>query len=88
MAENVIDEGDNVDSFTPNVKGRLKEILGFWKEIGASNWAIKILNQGYALPFTSEPEPIIFRNNCSPLDNVDFVTKEILDLLDSERGYN
>ena len=88
MAESLIDDGDNAGSFTPNVKGRLKERLGFWKEIGAGNWVIKILSQGYAIPFTSEPEPAIFRNNRSALDNADFVTEEILDLLDSgrERG--
>ena len=85
MAENVIDDWFNADSFTPKVKGRLKERLDFWKEIGASNWVIKILSQGYALPFTSEPEPSIFRNNFSALHNADFVTKEILDLLDSGR---
>ena len=81
----VIDDEDNAGSFTPNVKGRLKERLDFWKEIGTGNWVIKILSQGYALPFTSEPEPAIFRNNISVLDNVGFVTEEILDLLDSGR---
>ena len=77
MAENVIDNGVNAGNFTPKVKGRLKERLDFWKEIGASNWVIKILSQGYALPFTSEPEPALFRNNLSALHNADFVTKEI-----------
>ena len=85
MAENVIDDGVNAGSFTLKVKGRLKEKLNVWKEIGASDWVIKILSQGYALPFTSEPEPAIFRNNLSALHNADFVTKEILDLLDSGR---
>ena len=86
MAENVIDDGVNAGSFTPKVKCRLKERLDIWKEIGASNGVIKIFSQGYALPFTSEPEPAIFRNNLSALHNyADFVTKEILDLLDSGR---
>ena len=72
------------------MKGRLKERLDFWKEIGACNWVLKILSQGYALPFTSEPEPAIFRNHLSALDNANFVTKGILDkrsldLLDSGR---
>ena len=67
------------------MKGRLKEKLDFWKEIGAGNWVIKILNHGYALPFRSEPEPAIFRNNRSALDTTDFVIKELLDLLDSGR---
>ena len=75
MAENVIDDGVNAGSFTPKVKGRPKERLDFWKEIGTSNWVIKILSQGYALPFTSEPEPAIFRNNLSALHNADFVSE-------------
>ena len=37
------------------------------------------------MPFTSEPESVIFRNIRSALDNADFVTKEILDLLDSAK---
>ena len=77
MAENVIDDEDNAGSFTPNVKKRKARFL-------ERDW-IKVSSQGYALPFTSEPEPTTFRNNLSALDNTDFVTKEILDLLDSGR---
>ena len=28
---------------TPDVKGRLKENISFWKEIGASSWVLSIL---------------------------------------------
>ena len=44
-----------------------------------------ILREGYALPFTKEPEPAFFNNNRSALNNREFVTMEILDLLSSGR---
>ena len=71
--------------YTPNVKGRLKENISFWEEIGASSWVLSILRDGYALSFISEPEPKIFQNNVSALRNKEFVTNEILDLLSSGR---
>ena len=73
------------NEYTPNVKGRLKENIFFWEEIGASSWVLSILRDGYALPFISEPEPKIFQNTVSALTNKEFVTNEILDLLNSGR---
>ena len=73
------------NEYTLNVKGRLKENISFWEEIGASNWVLRILRDGYALPFIPEPEPKIFQNNVSALRNKEFVTNEILDLLNSGR---
>ena len=70
---------------TPNVKGRLKESISFWEEIGASSWVLSILKNGYALPFISEPDPKVFQNSVSALRNKEFVTNEILDLLNSGR---
>ena len=58
------------------VKGRLHERLPFWKEIVAGNWVTRILQEGYALPFTKEQEPASFNNNRSALNNREFVTKE------------
>ena len=68
---------------TPNVKGRLKENISFWEEIGASSRVLSILRDSYALPIISEPEPKIFQNNVSALRNKEFVTNEIFDLLNS-----
>ena len=73
------------NEYTPNVKGRLKENISFWEEIGASSWLLSILRESYALPFISEPKPKIFQNNVSALRNKEFVTNEILDLLSSGR---
>ena len=73
------------NAYTPDVKGRLKENVSFWEEIGASSSVISILREGYALPFISEPEPKIFQNNVSALRNKEFVTNEVLNLLSSGR---
>ena len=45
----------------------------------------RILREGYALSFTKEPEPAFLNNNRSALNNREFITKEILDLLSSGR---
>ena len=45
----------------------------------------RILREGFALPFTKEPEPASFNNNRSVLNNRESVTREILDLLSSGR---
>ena len=76
---------DSSGDSLPNVKGRSQERLPFWKEIGAGNWVTRILRAGYALSFTKEPQPASFNNNRSALNNREFVTKEILDLLSSGR---
>ena len=76
-SQRVSSSGDSL----PNVKGRLQERLPFWKESGTRNWVTRILKEGYALPFTNKPEPAFFNNNRSALNNREFVTKEILDLL-------
>ena len=70
---------------TANVKGRLKENISFWEEIGATSWILSILRDGYALPFISEPEPKIFQSNVSAFTNEEFVTNQIFDLLNSGR---
>ena len=65
-----------------NVKGRFAERLAFWQHMGASDFILEIIRKGYALPFVKEPEPAVFRNNQSAKNHSDFVTSEILRLLD------
>ena len=38
-------------NYHPTVKNRLTERIDFWENIDASNWVLKILKEGYALPF-------------------------------------
>ena len=37
------------------VKGRLRENIAFWRSIGASQWLLNVLCEGYCLPFVGFP---------------------------------
>lgn len=59
---------ENVDlaCATP-VKGRLREHLAFWKDIGANKWVLDVLRDGYSLPFMSLPQKAFFNTRiCLP----------------------
>ena len=46
---------DDLDKLEQNsvvkVKGRLRENIAFWRSIGASQWLLNVLCEGYCLPF-------------------------------------
>ena len=63
------------------VKGRLKENIAFWQFIGASQWLLRVLNEGYCLPFVEFPKRMFFRNHNSVFCNYEFVSSEISKLL-------
>ena len=65
-----------------SVKGRLTERLAFWQHMGVSDFILEVIRKGYALHFVKEPEPAVFENNQSAKNHPDFVTSEILRLLD------
>ena len=46
---------------------------------------MRIIKEGYALPFINEPEPAEFKNNASARKHSDFVTSEVKELLSSRR---
>ena len=50
--------------------------------MGASPWVLKILREGYSLPFVQQPPQVSFRNNKSALEASEFVTSEIYSLLE------
>ena len=54
-------------------------------KIGASDFILKVIWEGYALPFVEVPEPDEFSNNALARRNSDFVTSEISELLSSRR---
>ena len=64
-----------------NVKNRLSEYVEFWQEIGASPWVLKVLKEGYAIPFLEIPPKVFFKNNKSALKHPEFVSSEVLNLL-------
>ena len=63
------------------VKGRLKENIDFWKQIKASSWVLRVIREGYALPFVEPPEKRMHENHRSAVKCGDFVKSEITKLL-------
>lgn len=63
------------------VKGRLKNCIDFWKDIGANDFVISSISEGYKIPFISKPEPNRLQNNRSAVQHADFVTEAIEDLV-------
>ena len=76
---------DSIDLIDQNsimrVKGRLRENIAFWRNIGASQWLLNVLCEGYCLPFVELPESKVFGNHNSPSCHSDFVSSEISKLL-------
>lgn len=64
------------------VKGRLKKNVEFWKSIGASDFIVDVIENGYKLPLFTLPNRIECKNNRSALNHPDFVSEAIKDLLD------
>ena len=56
--------------------------IEFWREIGASPWVLKVLEEGHVIPFLEIPQKVSFKNNKSALNHPDFVSSEVLNLLD------
>ncbi|XP_068223977.1 uncharacterized protein [Palaemon carinicauda] len=64
------------------VKGRLRDNLKLWKDIGSSNFIIDIIENGYRLPFYSKPQSAQLDNNLSAKKEPIFVEEAISNLLD------
>ena len=56
--EPLVETFDNVSDI--NVKNKLTSHAQFWSDIRASHWVMRVIEQGYSLPFTVEPRPAIF----------------------------
>ena len=65
------------------MKGRLRECLAFWKDIGASKWVLDVLRDGYSLPFMSLPQKAFFNNHSNIAEEQEFVCQEVAKLLAS-----
>ena len=76
-----ITSGGLLQSVLPDVtvKGRLKRHFVYWKNIGANANVLKIIAEGYTIPFFTTQEPILLANSASAMD--DFVTAELGRLL-------
>ena len=59
----------------------LKAHIDEWKNIGANDYIISIIENGYKLPLKRIPENTCIDNNKSAKDNMTFVSKEVENLL-------
>ena len=57
--------------------------LLFWKSLGANQFIIDTIENGYVVPFTEIPPPMNIKNNTSAIKNEHFVDQSISDLLES-----
>ena len=62
------------------VKGRLRVNVDFWESIGASQFILSVMKEGYKIPFYYTPTSVILHNK-SALQNSDFVLSTITELL-------
>ena len=59
-------EFDNSHTSVHSVKGRLKDHFNFWShDLGASDFILQVISNGYAIPFVTIPPKAFFRNNNS-----------------------
>ena len=69
------------------VRGRLKKHLEFWINIGAPDFIVNTIREGYKIPFLIDPLQCVQRNNISAMDHKEFVSQAVLDLLSEEKIY-
>lgn len=61
--------------------GRLKSKVSEREEMGANKSIVQLIKVGYKIPFKTEPSSVVLRNNMSALNDKNFVTKELQNLL-------
>jgi hypothetical protein len=61
--------------------GNLLGNIEKWKDIGANEYIIDVIENGYKIPFLHIPDSIALDNNKSARDNIKFVTEEVEKLI-------
>ncbi len=79
--DKIFEVEQNSSTSKMSVKGRLFEHRKFWSDIGANQWVLECISEGYKLPFRSFPLPAKFRNNTSAFKYSEFVSQAVIDLL-------
>ncbi|XP_071133514.1 uncharacterized protein [Mytilus edulis] len=69
------------------VKGRLAKHYDFWVKIGANDFVLDTIKNGYVIPFLVPPPSMHMKNNKSAVTNSEFVEKAVLELVDSGCAY-
>lgn len=64
------------------VKGNLCKHIKFWESIGANQFVLDTIREGYVVPFESIPPCMYFKNNKSAKDNIEFEDKSVSELLE------
>ena len=64
---------------------RVKQNLKYWEDIGASDFIISMIGEGYKIPFIDSPEPAEFKNNRSAIHKSEFVSDSLRALIASKR---
>ena len=67
------------------VKGSLRRNISLWHDIGAPEFILSIIQDGYRLPFETIPSRNVLNNNMSSLHYPKFVEETILELSHSYR---
>ena len=76
---------DSHNSDFDNVKGSLRKNLEHWHHIGANPFVIDTIENGYKIPFFTNPISKFLQNNQSAIQNANFVTCTMKELLKSGR---
>ena len=61
----------------------MKKHIQYWKDIGANEFILGTISEGYVIPFSSNPPSMCFKNNKSAFQNHDFVDTAIAELVDN-----
>ena len=64
-----------------SVEGKLIRFIQHWQFLGALDFILSVIRDGYKIPFISTPPPRRLTNNASALQEADFVSEAILELL-------
>jgi len=74
---------DSIDitSIPKGVKNNLRKHIEFWKHIGANEFVVNTIENGYVIPFLRNPPPMCFENNQLALLHSDFVEKAVSELV-------
>ena len=77
-------EFDNSHTSVHSVKGRLKDHFNFWShDLGASDFILRVISNGYSIPFVTIPPKAFFRNNSSAVKEASFVSEALQELVHS-----
>lgn len=73
----------NPEFDSEHVKGRLRKRLVFWEQLGANNFVLDTIKNGYKLPFLHIPKESYKTNNKTAIENSVFVSNTINELINS-----